>query len=857
MSETSSHNSHPVIQNSKFAVSDSSFPSCDLCGLSLKHGRIAATFSGKPYAFCCNGCRQVFNILLEASDGSDPAAFKQTELFKQCLEKGIIPKSEAELAQKQPGAQAGASAGTATARPGAEPTVELQTENMLELVLKVNNMWCPACAWLIDETLQKTAGVIDSACNFSTDRLQIRYHPVQTSPTQIIQAIARLGYKAAAPDDSLHAAERKKEFVRFAISAFLTMNIMMLSWALYSGFLTEFSPETIYKLSWPTFIMATAVLAYGGFALFKKAWYGLTNATFSMETLIIIGSLSAYFYSTVGLLAGSIHLYYDTSAMLITLVLLGKALESRAKSRVLEGLENFLSLKPTKIRICTEQYPDGRFVSLEQLASGDMVRVEENEIAAADGKITAGAGSVDESSLTGEPLPVTKKPGDLLRSGSRVIKGGLFFKAEKTGADSTLGQMMNIIEKTLLTKTPMEGKTDVMLQWFVPAIILLATGTALVCWFNGLSTETAMLRAVTVLVISCPCALGIAIPLARVAGISIAGKKGILVRDFSSFERAAKVDAFVFDKTGTITEGKWHLKEVIPTSEITRNRALALAAGLEKHSDHFIGTEILRYVNEHHIQPEMVTDIDVDDKGLQGQAGDGQVKIGSAEYMVRELEKDDSGSVKTAVKEQPKHSFVFLGFGGQLAAVFVFGDRLRRDARSTVEELGRRGYRLSMVSGDGDRTTKTIGEEVGIRQSWGGRFPRDKANYIAEMQKQGHLVAMVGDGINDAPALVQADLSMAVHSGGQLSKEAADITLMRADLRQIMEFLDLARRVNKKIAQNLGFTFLYNAVSIPIAMSGLLNPLVAVSAMLLSSLSVTGNTLILVRKNSSPRAHSS
>jgi P-type E1-E2 ATPase len=259
--------------------------------------------------------------------------------------------------------------------------------------------------------------------------------------------------------------------------------------------------------------------------------------------------LSAYFYSTVSLLAGSIHLYYDTSAMLITLVLLGKTLESRAKNRVLEGLDNLLSLKPTKVRICTDQYPEGRFVAAEQLAAGDIVRVDENEIVAADGRISSGTGSVDESSLTGEPLPVGKKPGDNLRSGTRIIKGSLRYKAKKTGGDSTLGQMMAIIEKTLLAKTPLEGRTDVILQWFVPVILAMAAGTALVCRLNGLSTAESMLRAVTVMVISCPCALGIAIPLARVAGISIAGKKGILVRDFSAFERAARIDTFVFDKT--------------------------------------------------------------------------------------------------------------------------------------------------------------------------------------------------------------------------------------------------------------------------------------------------------------------
>jgi len=850
MNATSSHNHHTPEQKPKLSGTPSSHAVCDLCGLSLRHGRVSATFSGKTYHFCCNGCRQVFNILLEASDGGSPEEFRQSELFKQCRERGIIPKSEAELAHNQPGGESGISSGKEPAPRATSSTADHQSENVLDLVLKVGNMWCPACAWLIDEHLQKSAGVIDSACNFTTDRLQIRYDPVHTSPTQIIQTIARLGYKAAAPGDSLLALERRKEFVRFAISAFLTMNIMMLSWALYSGFLTEFSRETIYKLSWPAFFMATIVLIYGGFSFFKKAWSGLTNAAFSMETLIVIGSLSAYGYSTVSLLAGSIHLYYDTSAMLITLVLLGKSLESRAKGRVLEGLENFLSLKPTKVRICTDQYPEGRFVAAEQLESGDMVRVDENEIVVADGRISSGTGLVDESSLTGEPLPVDKKPGDNLRSGTRIIKGVIYYKAEKTGSDSTLGQMMDIIEKTLLAKTPLEGKTDVILQWFVPTILLLATGTGLVCFYAGLSTEEAMLRAVTVMVISCPCALGIAIPLARVAGISIAGQKGILVRDFSAFERAARIDTFVFDKTGTITEGKWTLKEVIPITEITPGQALALVAGLEKESEHFIGLEILRYASENNIQPEAVENIRMEDKGLMGQSGSGEVKFGSAEYLAGELGKDASGPLKTVLGEQPQHSFVFLGLAGQLAAVFVFGDRLRADVPSVIEELQGRGYRLALVSGDGDRTTKAIGEEVGIRHSYGGKFPRDKADTIAGLQKQGQQVAMVGDGINDAPALVQADLSMAVHSGGQLSKEAADITLMRAEPQQIIEFLDFAGQVNKKISQNLGLTFLYNAISIPIAMSGLLNPLVAVSAMLLSSLSVTGNTLLLVRKNS-------
>jgi heavy metal translocating P-type ATPase len=710
-------------------------------------------------------------------------------------------------------------------------------------------MWCPACAWLIDESLKKTPGIIDSTCNFSTDRLQVNYSPIKTSPDQIIDAVKKLGYRAAEPDDSRDALERRKGFIRFAISAFLTMNIMMLSYALYSGFFTEFSRDTINKLSWPAFIMATLVVVYGGFELFKKAWSGLTNAAFSMETLIIMGSMSAYGYSTVNLFAGSIHLYYDTAAMLITLVLLGKTLERRAKDRVLEGLENFFSLKPSKVRICTGEYPAGRYVSADHLSEKDIFRIDENEIIPADGRILDGTGTVDESSLTGEPLPIRKKPGDTLQSGTSVIKGSFKVSAQKVGANSTLGQMIAIIEKTLMTKTPLEGKTDAILQWFVPIIMVLAAGTALICLLVGISMEEVILRAVTVLVISCPCALGIAIPLARVAGISIAGKKGLLVRDFKAFEQAERISAIVFDKTGTITVGKWNLLDIVYDASLTRDQVLALAAGLEKDSEHFIAMEIISQTRTKNIQPLSLTNIQHDDKGIQGESNGRTIKIGSAEFLDKELKGTNTLGDAKVLDGTAHHSFVYLGIDGQLAAIFVFGDTVRPDAQTTVKRLKTDGLRLALLSGDGEQTTRAIGDKIGIQQSLGGQLPGDKSRFIVELQQKGYQVAMVGDGINDAPALVQADLSIAVHSGGQLSKETADITLMRGETSQILEFLDFTKQVNKKITQNLAFTFLYNAVSIPIAMSGLLSPLVAVTAMLLSSLSVTGNTLMLVRRN--------
>jgi heavy metal translocating P-type ATPase len=817
---------------------------CDLCGLPLRYGTVNAVFSGATYAFCCNGCRQVFAILMEATDSPNPETFRETDLFRQCQAQGIIPRSEKELT----GTQSDAGSGADTALTDAVITDSaVGSHDTLILKLKVSNMWCAACAWVIDASLKKIPGVVDSACNFSTDRLQVVYNPVKVTPHQIIETIGKLGYRAAAPGESEKTIERRREFVRFAVSAFLTMNVMMLSFALYTGFFTDLSPENAAKISWPMFVMATAVLIYGGYDFYKKAWAGLRNAAFSMETLIIIGALSAYFFSTYHLFGGSIHLYYDTASMLITLVLLGKTLERRAKGKVLEDLENFFALMPTKVRICSADFPEGRYVAIEQLAAGDIFRVSETDIIPADGRILSGNGAVEESSLTGEPLPVTKKPGDFIRSGARVQQGRFKIRAEKVGTDSTLGQMMQIIEKTLLTKMPIEGKTDVILQWFVPVIVVLAAATGMVCRIMGLSLETSLLRAVTVMVISCPCALGIAIPLARVAGISIAGKKGILVRNFTAFEMAGRISAFVFDKTGTITHGNWTLQKIVAFAPYDENQGLKLAAGLEQNSDHFIGQEILWQAQQRNIEPATINELQPEENGVTGRFDGDIVKIGSAAFLKDTIVKFNKLPESDGNPYGSAYSYVYMSIADRPAAVFVFGDRIRNGARATIEKLHQQGFRLALVSGDGIETTRAIAKDLGIHDVYGGQMPQDKVAIVKTLQGQNHPVAMVGDGINDAPALVQADLSLAVHSGANLGEEVADVTLMRAEPEQLLDFFRFAGAVNKKIRQNLIFTFAYNVISIPMAMSGLLTPLVAVSAMLLSSISVIGNTLMLVR----------
>ena len=814
---------------------------CNLCGLPLRYGKVHAVLAGKSLHFCCMGCRQVFQMILESSDHADPETFRETALFKKCRDMGIVPGSEAELEKAL-----GAPDMPSSAPPGREGPFPEQ--DSLVQNLKVAHMWCPACAWVIEEGLKRNRGILDARCSFSTDSVRCRYDPVVISPDKIMGFIDGLGYKAAYPDEGAVQKETRKEFVRFGICAFLTMNVMMLSFALYSGFFTELSRETVSRLSWPIFIMAGVVLFYGGYGIYMRK--GLSHAGFSMETLITAGAFSAYLYSTYNLLfVGGIHLYYDTASMLITLVLLGKVLEGKARRSVQEDLENLFALRPTKVRIRSEAHPFGRYADARQLLEGDLFLAQEGEIVAADGIVVEGAGSMDESSLTGESVPIAKRSGDPLRAGTRVLHGSFTVRAERVGEDSFFGQMIRIMETALENRTGFEDKTDRALQWFVPIILGLALTTGLVCLAAGLSGSDAMVRAVTVMVISCPCTLGIAMPLARVAGISLAGKHGILGRNFSAFQRAGRVKQFVFDKTGTLTLGQWEIIKVVTFPPFTEKEVLTLAAGLEEDSSHYIATKIKRRASQCNLVPAKLEDILAFKNGVSGRSGNRVVKIGSRAFVSSEWDGSDQARPPTVPEGDLHHSLVYMACNGRPCALLVFGDRIKEGASQTMDRLRRMGYAIALVSGDGVDTTRSVAQKLGIASAHGGLLPQDKAALIAELQREGHVVAMVGDGINDAPALAQADLAISVHSGNPLRTEAADITLMRGDPAQVLDFLGLAKRVSGKIHQNLAFSFSYNLIAIPVAMSGLLSPLIAVSAMLMSSLSVTLNTLLLMKKN--------
>ena len=831
---------------------------CDLCGLSLRFGRVTSNVGDRIYHFCCAGCRQVFSILSEAADAQDVASFKESDLFKQCQSLGIIPRSENELrdefeknhSTQTPHPQTG------TIDTGTVPSPALQDfrddDSVIELNLQVGGMWCPACAWVIDEILKKDPGVVDSSCNFSTDRLHCRYNAVLTTPAQIMATISKLGYQAALPGDLSAESEQRRETIRFGITAFLTMNIMMLSFALYSGFFSDLTPDGIFKLSWPIFGMTCVVLGYGGRHIFRRALAGITTASASMETLIAVGSSSAFLFSCYNLLHGSLHLYFDTASMLITLVLLGKLLERGAKRQIQANLETLFSIQPTKVKISDPVAPGGRYVTVAHLQAGDIFLLDEGEIAPADGTIIEGEGFVDAASLTGETVAVRHKPGELIRSGIRVIEGHFKIRAQAVGSESTLGQMIRIMEHALRQRTPLEGKTDRMLRWFVPVILVLSGVTGVVGHILGLSLEQTIIRAVTVTVIACPCALGVAIPLTRVAAIAVASRIGLLIRDFKAIESAGRVDTFVFDKTGTLTRGRWILQDIQTFGAMTPEQALELALGLEVDTEHTIAIEMKRYAASAGVSPADITDVKDHGNGRSGKLGRDRIYIGAKALVAAMNDTSTEFPEIDPTHDSTNASLVYLGFQGRLAAVFVFGDRLRSGAADTVAALQSSGHRLILVSGDGIPATRSVAQALSISESHGELLPQDKAAIIEELKRQGHHVAMVGDGVNDAPALTLAHLAVAMHAGSHLGKEVADVTLMRGEPEQLLDFFDLSQKTQRKVSQNLFGAFIYNTISIPVAVSGLLSPLVAVCAMLLSSLTVILNTLRLVKGYTPP-----
>jgi len=832
----------------------------------------------KNFRFCCLGCQQVFLILSTNPDGM-PANFRETELYKACAESGIIPQGEEKIRSAE------TSADLRNQEPSPPP---------LSLTLKVAGMWCPACSWLIEEVLRRTSGILEAKVFFLSDLVQVKYFPHILSPPEIMTRISKLGYQPSLLQDGSASAREKKDLqLRLGISAILSMNVMMISFALYAGFFRDLSQTVIGYFSYPLWLMTTPVIFYGGLPILRRAYAGLRYGRTSMDTLISVGALAAYFYSLVQMARGSLHLYFDTASMLITLVLLGKYIETHVREKVSAGITDLYKLVNQKVRLLnpfnntptlplphqgggssseplifspplaggglpcgvSSATPQGegeggkeRWISAKDAEPGDEFLVLGGERVPLDGQVISGRGDVDQSIFTGETMPLRKGPGDEVMGGVLLLEGDLKVKVTRVGQETTLGQMITLTQEALDKKNPVELLADRITRWFVPFIFVIAGATVLSLWRLNSSADAALLRGLTVLIISCPCALGIATPLVKVATMGVGRAKGILVRNPGALEQAKDLDTILFDKTGTLTEGKFSLREIIAEG-VSEREALGRLAPVEAFSDHFLAKEIIHKAREMSVKMEEATAFeDFEGMGVKGFIGGREVFIGNRQLM-NKFGMDLSSSLEKRAfsSESRGMTVVFFGWDQQVRGFLVLGDSIKRGVPELVQKLQARNITTWLVSGDAAETTRAVAEESGINQSRGRALPQDKVELIRSVQQEGHRVGMVGDGINDAAALAQADVGFALGTGTNITREASDFTLLAAEPTRVLEVLDLSALTTKTVRQNLSFAFLYNGLAIPLAVAGLLNPLIAVCAMFASSLTVIGNALRISR----------
>ena len=831
---------------------------CDLCGLPCGRRPYLQRIHDEERSFCCLGCMNVYLILSESGEAGQD--FRETELYKRSLALGLISNPEA--------------AATAVSAPLVEDGA------YQELLLHVRGMWCTSCAWLIEYALTKLPGVSGVEASFATDLIKIKYLPQRIPPAHIIERIGKLGYQASEfrPDSSASDTEKRDLLLRLGVASFLWMNVMYLSMTFYISLFEHISDSIRHYIPFIVWGLATPVVFYSGFPILRLAWQGLRNRTIRSEALLSLGILAAYAFSIVQAFRSDPHIYFDTACVIVALVLAGKMIERNAKERASRWIANLHGWMPNKARILSGGVE--RFASIEALEPGQVFVAKAGEHIAADGIVMAGESHADESLLTGEATPVNKRPGDTVVAGSINVDGVLEIRATHTAGESTLARVVALVEQALSRRSSLERTVDRVARVFVPSVVGVALLTFLVLWLvHATSLATSMMRAITVLVIACPCALGLATPLAITAGLGQASRRGILFRDSEILERLCKVDALVLDKTGTATEGVFGVLEFVLHKEDCRRpvlvtalgmggeeatadreaeafafaesraKALLLAASLEQYSEHPLGRALVAFAKQDGVSLTNATDLEVvKGQGIKGTVCGQRTFVGSRRLLAQQGVAMTQGLEEEAQRwESQGKTVAFFGWEGKLEGLTAFGDRIRPNARELVSQLRAKGICIHLVSGDSRATTLSVATAIGADHYRSEVLPGEKAEFVKSLQAPGLTVAMVGDGINDAPALAQADLGIAMGSGTDIARRAAAVVLMKSSLDRIPEILSLASKTMRVVRQNLFWAFFYNAIGISLAIAGILNPILAAGAMLLSSTSVVVNSLRLTR----------
>ena len=804
---------------------------CYHCGLPAD-GSISANIDGARRHFCCNGCRSV----CEAIHAAGLQGFYRRTPEGRLLGPPPEPPKDLRLYDIDE----------------VQQEFVAGDEQVREVNLLVEGIHCAACVWLIEQGLAGCDGVAEARVNLTGRRLRVKWDSTRLKLSALLQRLADLGYVAVpfdpqAAEGSLQRENRRLLF-RMAFAAFAAMNLMWISIALYAG-ADQGEFRTLFH--WIGFAIATPTLAYSGWPFFAGAWRGLKQLRLGMDLPIAIGASITYLYSLYVTATGSGHVYWDTVVNFLFVILVGRYLEAMSKRQAVSATQRLLDLQPRVATLLNDG--EESVVPIRAVRLGDIMLVRPGETIPADGEVLCGRSSVDESMLTGESTPVMRNAGDTVSAGTLNGTGALEVRVSAVLRASALGRIVELVESAQASKAPIQCTADRIVPWFVGVTLALAAVT-FAFWLRQ-DIETALMAATSVLIITCPCAFGLATPMAIAVASGTGARHGILVKNGAVLETLSNIDHFVFDKTGTVTEGRpqviaaqdadgtW-LQGVPDTWSDQRRDHLALAAALERRSEHPVARAVVEFADAAGIAYKH---LEVDEFsaepgfGVRGRVGGRELVIGTADWLTRRGV-GMSAAARALDADANAGAHVHCAVDGVAELRLTLLDRPRPDAAETVRALRADGIHVTLLTGDRRAVAERIAAEIGADQVIAEVLPADKDAVIGRLREAGQRVAMVGDGINDAPALVRADVGIAVGSGTDVSIASADIVLITSELARVRDAGLLARRTLQVIRQNIGLSIAYNLIMVPLAMAALITPLVAAIAMPISSLAVIGNS---------------
>nr|CRH06241.1 Heavy metal-translocating P-type ATPase [Candidatus Magnetococcus massalia] len=802
---------------------------CYHCGLPIPESvDITLQHAGLDLHFCCVGCKTAFQLI----NDSGLLAFY---LRRDPQESGNRPDEEAEGGLRvfdDPEYQ--------------QRVVRELTDGSQEVHLLLEGIHCAACVWLNEKVLSELPGVIKAQVNFSTHRATLQWRRDELPLSVILNAVRRIGYKAEPYDpESVENRHKKRDrdlLLRMAVAGFGAGNVMLMAVALYAGYFTGIEEQYKNFLHFLSLVIATPVVFFSGWPFFRGAINGLRVGRLNMDVPIALGAMTTYSYSVWVALTASGEVYFDSVTMFLFFLLTGRYLESGARRRAASATERLISMEPKTAVVVR----DGETITLpiREVAVGEEVVVRPGTQIPLDGEILQGQSTLDESMLTGESLPISKGVGDRVAGGSMNIEGGLTIRVERLSSDSAIARIIRLVEASQASRPPIQTLADRIAGRFVAAILVLASIT-LVYWLM-VDPSQALENTVALLIITCPCALGLATPAAIVVATGVASRQGLLIKGGEVLESLAKVSSVVLDKTGTLTGGEPQVVHIEAVAGVEVDALLAKAVTVERLSEHPMARAIIREAGRRELSPltHEVTLKNHPGLGVEGHWEGHQLLVGRRAFIAQQSsfelpEEPDDGDLPVSwigVADESR----FLGWIGM-------ADTPREDAPQAVAHIKQMGLDTLVLSGDREQVVQAMSQKVGVDHAIGELYPEDKVAKIAELQEQGTMVAMVGDGVNDAPALARADVALAVENASDVSMETADVVLLNPRLETAVDAIRLAQETMRVIRQNFTFSFLYNATVIPLAMMGMVLPVVAAITMPLSSLIVVGNAMRLNR----------